>query len=162
MFHENESPLGATVSECISELEFISTIPKNHKPCYNSKTTISTSGWFVTLKRRWNNEKGEEGVLYVKKLLDSCDDIYHMCYEVESDDIQDLTNALGSSVLGFDNLIDTYSDQPKVKDDYIECKNKVLSILENIKSKGKLVKVEIPNTKPSFFGTINSTFIIPK
>ena len=75
----SEIPL--SIERCITELNFISSIKKGHKPLYNNKTTIEKSSWFVTLKRRWNGEKGENGIFHVNNVMSSCDLMYHMCCE---------------------------------------------------------------------------------
>ena len=170
------------ISECISLLNFISKIPKNHKPCYNSKTTVSKSGWLVTMRRRWYNEKGENGILYVTKILNRCDNHYRMCYDIESKDIKNLTTALRNSVIGFDNLIETYGDQGSMADDYTKCKERVIILCNNNNNNNnnlsdrenenkednenetELIPMVIPDNpiKSNFFSMNNITFMISK
>ena len=115
------------IDNCINELDFISSIPKNHKPCFKTKTTLSKNGWFVTAKRRWNGEKGEQGVIYVNKILDDCEIYYRTCilgsvgdnYDRDNNPILSmLLETLKNSVVGFENLINTYEDQKGVSKDY--------------------------------------------
>ncbi len=137
-----DHPVSFEISKCIENLEFISSIPENHKPYYNSKSTISTNSWFTTVRRRWGGEKGEEGIIHVNNLRDSCDHHYRMClkslngpvsekdYIIET--MQKLRTALDNSVIGFDNLINTYRDQKEVSDDYKESKKKVIALSKEI------------------------------
>lgn len=107
------------IQKCIELMNFVSTIPVNHKPCYNSSTSISIHGWLSTVRRRWNGEKGESGVKYVKSILggliisDITEDILPL--------LDELAAALLKSKDGFNNLIQTYIDQPDVSDGYNEC-----------------------------------------
>ena len=145
------------LSECIDNLDFISNIEPNHKPCFNTKTTIGSDSWFTTIRRRWSGEKGEKGVIHVNAILDSCDHHYRMCYNIRSgiesrdynirsgidlvgksnnnpnlDMMRDLSRALRNSIKGFDNLILTYKDQEKVAEIYTECKNRVIQLDRDI------------------------------
>ena len=65
----SEKNISFTIEDCISLLDFVSTIPSGHKPCYKTKTTVSKDAWFVTFKRRWNGEKGEYGIDHINKVL---------------------------------------------------------------------------------------------
>ena len=114
--------------ECIKVMKFISTIEIDYKPCFNSLTTINKNAWFTTLKRRWNGEKGEEGILYVNKILCSCDKLYRMCL-IERDVLLGLYE---DSVIGLDNLIITYSDQESVCDGYRKIKETVVDAITDI------------------------------
>lgn len=127
--------------KCISTLEFISSIPEGHKPCYNTQSTISKDAWFTTFRRRWGGEKGEYGIIHINKVLDSCDHHYRMCLnqggrgeEVNkiSSDLKELHTALVNSVIGFDNLIKTYKDQKEVLENYKECKQTVTNLIRKI------------------------------
>jgi len=129
------------LSKCIETLEFISKIPENHKPYYSSKTTIAKDAWFATTRRRLGGEKGENGIVHVNKILDSCDYHYRMCLQaINSEENKDtnletlrkIKRTLDESIKGFDNLINTYSDQSEVHNDYIKCKSKTNSISNNI------------------------------
>ena len=126
-----DTPDKLDLEECVSKLNFISNIPENNKPCYNTNTYISKNAWFVRIRRRWAGEEGEEGVEYVSKVLDSCDRIYRMC--LSQQDVNNLCLALENSVPGFDNLIKTYSDQSKVQKGYVECKKRVNELIHKIK-----------------------------
>ena len=126
------------IEDCISELEFISSVPKGHKPCYKTKTTVSAEGWFVTIRRRWNKEMGEYGIVHVNKVLSSCDLHYRMCIgnlgsSGNLEGLKELSDALTKSISGFDNLIETYKDQKKVSDDYNICKKTVIDLSKTIK-----------------------------
>lgn len=127
------SDISFSIDDCIKELDFVASIPPNHKPYYKSKTTIESKAWFATLKRRWNQEKGEYGVLHIEQILRSCDQHYQT--SVENDDydtLKMLSLALKKSLVGFDNLIQTYGDQPEVAKDYRKCKELVLEIHQDI------------------------------
>lgn len=118
------------LSECIEILEFIGSIPENHKPCYNTRTTIETNSWFTTVRRRWGGEKGEYGVVYVNNIIDSCDYYYNKALEtvVETKNTEILRLLKGSlikSISGIDNLIKTYSDQNIVSEDYKAIKTRI-------------------------------------
>ena len=136
----------------ISCLHFISTIPPNHKPCFNNQTIIEKTAWFATFRRRWNSEKGEDGVEFVKKILDSCDKCYRMCYNSA------LETALKNSRDGFLNLILTYSDQTEVSKGYTQCLNKLDSILNTYSGK-QLVKIVPKKDQKKFF---NSNLVLLK
>lgn len=161
------------IEDCIKELEFVSSIPKNHKPCFNTKTTISKNSWFVTAKRRWNGEKGEIGVIHISKIIDYCD-LYYRAHILGSvgdnyeNDINPifsvLLDSLNKSIKGFDNLLETYSDQENVYNDYKNCRNKVLKLInkldkffnnDNIMIKSLMVR----NPKSNFFNTDNIVFV---
>lgn len=122
-----------TYNECIDILIFISTIKPNDKPCYNTKTTIHKNAWFATLQRRWGGEKGEKGIVYINNVLDSCDKYYRMCLNKSGFNNNDiLLSALYDSLKGFDNLINTYSDQKTVADSYKNCKDKIIKFLSEV------------------------------
>lgn len=108
---------------CIKVMKFISTIKINHKPCFNSLTTIDKNAWFTTFKRRWSGEKGEKGILYFKEILCSCDKLYRMCIF----DVGDLLDLYQDSIPGIENLINTYPEQTTVCDGYKE----ILSIVKD-------------------------------
>ncbi len=126
------------IDDCISELDFISSIPSKHKPCYKTKTTITKGGWFVTIRRRWNGEMGEYGIIHVNKVLGSCDLHYRMCldklvadknYQPDKnykESMKKLSAALKKSIIGFNNLIETYNDQEQI--DYKTCKTKAVEL----------------------------------
>jgi hypothetical protein len=126
--------------ETIRELEFISKIEENKKPLYNTKNTISKNAWFVTIRRRFAEEKGEKGIIHVNRVLDSCDLYYRMCLSDKNNmllpnilsNLSLLKTALESSVSGFDNLIKTYSDQETVHKDYKLCKDRVIDLYQCI------------------------------
>jgi hypothetical protein len=169
-------------TECISVLNFISKIPKDHKPCYNSLTTISKNAWFTTVRRRLGGEKGEYGVVYVNKILDSCDHHYRMCLnksefkseeedtfsdllDLDQDiDLYNLCDILKQSIIGLDNLTDTYLDQPTVSNDYKKCKSKAKTLIGQIEeylSEGEnnpvivsMIQTNKPENK-SFFSSDN-------
>ena len=115
-------------NECIKVMKFISSIEIDYKPCFNSFTVINKNSWFTTLKRRWNGEKGEEGILYVNKILCSCDKLYRMCL-IERDVLLGLYE---DSVVGLDNLIITYSDQESVCDGYRKIKETVVDSIKDL------------------------------
>ncbi len=137
----SDSSISFKWEECISNLEFIYSIPKGHKPYYNTKSTISINSWFTTVRRRWSGEKGEYGIFHVKKVLGSCDNHYRMCLKQlencnSDEDIMDITldmqqlhTALTNSLEGFCNLLLTYKDQGDVLDNYTLCKNKVIDLI---------------------------------
>ena len=137
-----DHPVSFEISKCIENLEFILSIPKNHKPYYNSKSTISKNSWFTTVRRRWGGEKGEYGIIHVNKVICSCDRHYRMCLkslngpvsekDYITETIQNLYTALYNSVVGFDRLINTYNDQKEVSDDYKESKKKVIALSKEI------------------------------
>ena len=123
----------------ISKLNFISNIPENSKPCYNTDTYISKNAWFVKFRRRWAGEEGVDGLEYITKILDSCDQIYRMCLQkltINSlciiDDLKNLHTALKNSEQGFENLVKTYSDQKKVMTGYNNCKTKSMELAKKI------------------------------
>jgi len=153
------------LSECISVLNFISTIEPNYKPCYKTKSVISKDAWWVTIRRRWNSEKGEEGILYVDKIMCSCDSQYHMCLENTEKNIDELYSSLKKSISGFSNLVSTYNDQKDVSDSYNNLKDKVLKLMTDIKpakpvkKKPILISVSTDTLKSKFFTTGNIKFL---
>ncbi len=156
------------LSECISVLNFISTIEPNYKPCYKTKSVISKDAWWVTIRRRWNSEKGEEGILYVDKIMCSCDSQYHMCLEntEKNGKIGELYSSLKKSISGFSNLVSTYNDQKDVSDSYDNLKNKVLKLMADIKpakpvkKKPILISVSTDTLRSKFFTTCNIKFLV--
>jgi len=126
--------------ETIRDLEFISKIEENQKPLYNTKNTIAKNAWFVTIRRRFAEEKGEKGIIHVNRVLDSCDLYYRMCLSDKNNmllpnllsNLSLLKLSLESSVPGFNNLINTYSDQEKVCKDYKLCKERVIDLYQCI------------------------------
>ena len=134
--------VSVSITECISEMEFISSIPKGHKPCYKTKSTIASDSWFVTARRRWNKEKGENGIIHVKEVLNSCDLHYRMCINNgDTKSMNQLMAALKNSVIGFDNLIETYKDQTNIGDQYKNCKDKVILLCNNINNYINKIKI---------------------
>jgi len=128
-----DTPDSFDLDSCVSKLNFISTIPENNKPCYNTNTYISKNAWFVRIRRRWAGEEGQEGVDYVNKVLDSCDRNYRMCLNSENNaNLTKLRTALKNSVPGFDNLIRTYSDQKSVEEGYQKCKIRVTELIQSV------------------------------
>jgi len=124
--------------QCVSDLEFIFSIPAGHKPCYSSQTSIDKNAWFATIRRRWESEKGEYGIIYVTNVLDSCDNYYRMClnqdsrYDNNMENLAILRTAINNAIMGFDRLIETYEDQGNVKEGYQHCKTKANDISNNI------------------------------
>lgn len=138
-----------TINQCIDILKFISTIKPNHKPYYHTKTSISINSWFVTIKRRLNGEKGENGVDFFKNIIESCYHHYNICLEIsEINILKDLKYHLIKSIDGIDNLIDTYNDQTYISNEYNHCKKQVKNLI------GKIEKTN----KKSFFTTSNVNF----
>jgi len=150
-----EQSISDKIRNYISVLDFISTIPKGHKPCYKTKTTIPKDSWFVTIKRRWNGEKGEYGVEYITEILNDCEYILNEIRD--SEDISELARSLSKSLKGFDKLIETYNDQKGVENSYKECKEIVEKLLINI-NEAENKKNSIKTVK-SFFNTTNVRFI---
>ena len=164
-----------SIDECIKELEFVASIPPNHKPYYRSKTTIEKGAWFATFNRRWNQEKGEKGVIHIKEILSSCD-LHYRTY-METDDYETLkmlSLGLKKSLIGFDNLIETYSDQLEVANDYKKCKELAIEIHQDIddllmgslntsenatSEENCLISVAVPE-KSSFFNTEGVKFML--
>lgn len=135
-------------------LEFISKIPKGAKPCYSNRSLTYTDQWFVTLRRRWNGEKGEKGVIHVKRLLDSCDKYYRMC-NLDGFGISDcdkLRTLLYESIQGLNNLVHTYliDEQKNVSDDYQKCIDRAKHIIRGIEY--KIVEIETHIKNKGFFG----------
>lgn len=170
------SSISLSIDECIKELEFVASIPPNHKPYYKSKTTIERGAWFATINRRWNHEKGEYGIIHIKEVLNSCD-LHYQTYSNngdidDGDSLKNLSMALKKSVTGFDNLIKTYSDQPEVSNDYKTCRNNVIKIYGDIddfligplldscdSQSDDLISVAVPD-KPAFFNTGGVKFML--
>src|SRR5581483_12357753 len=100
----------------LDEWRFISTINKGEKPCYNDKTKINVSEWFVTWRRRYKGEKGEKGVLYMQNLLENT----NKYLELYKDGNKLLLEVLNSSIIGINNLVYTYQmeEQEHVSKDY--------------------------------------------
>ena len=111
-------------------------------------------------------EKGEYGIVYVNKILDSCDYHYRMCLQssLSSDNKNDaidtlrkLKDALSSSLKGFDNLIITYKDQNEVSKDYDECKNRVnnmiLGIIHDIKQLTTICDISVAHSDPDDYNS---------
>ena len=118
------------ITECISVLKFISDIKQGEKPCYFSKTVISKNEWFGTIKRRWNGEKGENGIVYVNKILDRCEHYCRMCMnESVYSTLKQLIESLEFSLVGINNLITTYNDQTDVRRDYMEIRFRIVAII---------------------------------
>ncbi len=117
----------------LENLDFISKIPKNTKPCFSTKSLIHTDEWFVTFRRRLKGEMGEMGVLYVNKLLNSCDKYYRMCKL----DSNILKKALIKSLQGLQNLSHTYKKdkQHSVSESYNNCYNQVIKLINKINEK---------------------------
>lgn len=131
--------------ELIIELKFISKIPENHKPCFNSFTTIDKSSWFVTIKRRLSGEKGESGVKRVNDILNSCDSIYRMCNQINTkiklteqeylefeDSLNLLVDNLSLSLNGLNNLVETYKDQKHISNSYINMISRVKNLINDL------------------------------
>tara|TARA_R110001599_G_scaffold244648_2_gene444674 strand:+ start:2341 stop:2712 length:372 start_codon:yes stop_codon:yes gene_type:complete len=108
-----------------TEWEFIASIPKNTKPCFNDKTLVQTGEWFVTFKRRYKGEKGERGILHVENLI----------RETEKDP-GPVKNLLPRALIGLQNLVSTYKSdgQIEVSQNYQRCIHKVETILKKKKS----------------------------
>ena len=124
-----------SIRECINILKFIANLPENHKPCYNTLTSIDKNAWMVTFRRRWKREKGERGTEYIHKILDSCHNHYQDCLNREMIDqhtIDLLLQCLNNSLSGFNNLIETYNDQDNIRVAYVECKVKVNKLIKDI------------------------------
>jgi len=107
----------------IRELRFISSIPANAKPCFKDHTIMSDNEWFVTLKRRWlKREGGDDGIIHVNNIFNICDNIYS---NLSIDNIIMIKKELENCKPGLHNLINTYTDQRKVRDGYYKCVERV-------------------------------------
>ena len=162
----SEKNISYNIDKCLLILNFILTIPKGHKPCYKTKTTINKNEWFVTIKRRWNGEKGEYGIDYVNKILSSCDMYYRMClnndFNNNLEKLKILSETLKISVNGFNNLIITYSDQQTVYNYYKHCIDSVTKLYNTIDKKLTVINKlnnRLNNDKTGFFNNKNITYI---
>ena len=179
-----------TLADCLTELEFISSIPPNHKPLYGSKRTVHKDAWFTTFKRRWNGEKGEYAVIHVKEVLNSCDQYYRMFLDNVADnilenpsgaDLKALSVSLKKTISGFDNLIKTYEDQKDVAKEYEKHKAVTIQLYQDIdtysgrnsksisdksdlseeESEVALIPLVSQNSNTSFFNTDGIKFMLP-
>lgn len=119
------------------EWEFIGIIPKNSKPCFNDKTFTTPDEWFATIKRRYKGEKGEKGVIYLEKLIETT-----RFYKKD----KNLINLLEKSIKGIENLSETYrkDNQIEVSENYKKCISKVKDIISDVE-KGKKFFRYVPN-----------------
>lgn len=150
------------IDNIFKDLDFISNIKKGEKPCFSDKTCISTNEWFPKLKRRWKNEMGEKGVIYVDTLLNSTSSYVHIYSsqvfdldnkEEEKDKIKVMREKLVGSLVGLHNLVYTYKieNQVSVSEDYMKATKKVESIILEID--------EIIKKFSSSFNDISSTSV---
>ena len=119
----------------IDELAFVSSIPPKAKPCFRDKSLIFSNEWFCTLRRRWKGEKGEDGCVYLNDILNSCDNFYRMCDNL--DQLKEMKKLLDSSVVGIENVVKTYfqDSQNNVSKNYSKCSEKCKVISKNISVK---------------------------
>jgi len=119
----------------IKEWKFIAGIPPNSKPCYIDKCYFSTSDWFLTLRRRWKNEKGEKGVTYVENLIELTKLIEIGLKEIEE------------ALVGLENLVNTYKNdgQCEVAEGYEKCIEEIKKLIDQRQRQPK------PKMKPGFF-----------
>lgn len=90
------------------EWTFIASIPIGYKPCFGDKTLIKTNEWFVSLRRQLKNETGENGVIYVGKLLDQTINYIKNKQEGEEHELSKIRDLLFEGDVGLINLIKTY------------------------------------------------------
>ena len=150
---DNRPSNTSKLKEYIKTFDFISTLNKGDKPCFNDNSIIDIDAWFVTFRRRLKGERGEHGVIHIRNILDSCDNSYRMCRKDEINILKSLRNSLDNSRQGFHNLIYTYSDQKYVKKGYSDCLKQVIKLIINL---DKYID-ELQNNKPRFFGTYPTT-----
>ena len=112
------------LEDLLEDLEFISNIPPNAKPNFSDKTYTSTSEWFSTFKRRYKNEKGEYGVIYVENLIDKLENVN------SSSKILSRT-LLEKTVIGLNNIIYTYKKdgQKEVAENYEKSKKRIEKLI---------------------------------
>ena len=111
------------LKEIITDLEFISKIPKGYKPNFSDKSLVDTADWFSTIKRRYKGEQGERGVIYVNSLLTQIEN---------SSDISTLQSHLLLAKIGLENLAYTYriDQQIQVSNDYLMCCEKINKLIK--------------------------------
>ena len=112
--------------EVSKEWEFIASIPKDAKPCFNDKTFVKTDEWFVTLKRRYKGEKAEKGIIFLENLIRKSENVDQ--------------KLLQRAIIGINNLVYTYKKdgQLEISKNYEEC----------------IKKIEKMKKSKNFFGTI--------
>lgn len=129
------------------EWEFVKSIPINSKPCFYSKTFIGVNDWFVTLRRRWNGEKGEKGVVYLENLINTTMKILES-ENISTDELKKMKKLLEESILGLNNLVCTYTidNQKSVAEEY----GKIIKNVKNIVTEIDLIISK--RNKGTFFG----------
>jgi len=120
------------LNNILEDWEFIKSIPKGVKPCFNDKTFINVNEWFVTFKRRMKGEIGEKGVIYVNSLIESTSNYYKNITDMNS--LRKIKDILIESLLGLENLVYTYKVdlQENVSKDYKNCILKIQKIINEI------------------------------
>lgn len=148
-----------SITKIKPELEFIASISANHKPCFSTKTTIDKNSWLVTLKRRWNGEKGEKGVKYIADILKECNQIRNYCTDLQpkeclelkssncikmtediseelfkefEETINDFIDILTCSCRGLAKLVDTYNDQKNISKQYAQIRFQMIQIINDL------------------------------
>ena len=119
------------LKDILTDLEFLSTISKNVKPNFSDKSFTSTSEWFSTLKRRYKNEKGERGVIYIENLVDNINKIYKT---LDNLSVKNLKCALIKASIGLNNIIYTYKteNQQEVANNYSKSLERMTKIINEI------------------------------
>ena len=124
----------------ISELEFIASIPKDAKPCFESHTVLSAQSWVVTPVARslWYGEGRKTGLNHVLSVLGMAGLYYLTCEDVER--LEKLASLLHESMKGLSNIRSTYKNDPIIYQgyDHLVCYT-VQLLMYNINSKLKLM-----------------------
>lgn len=112
--------------------EFIASIPKDAKPCFNDKTFVSINEWFVTFKRRYKGEKAEKGLEYIENIIEKTKK-----YNIDKSILQ-------KSIIGINNLVYTYKKdgQVDVSKKYEKCIDKIEKLIKNKNFFGTIPKIE--------------------
>lgn len=121
--------------ELFIEWDFIASLNKNEKPCFNDRTKININEWFVTWRRRYKGEKGEKGIIYVKNLIAITREYIEKIEDM--DEINLLMNVLERSLIGLNNVIYTYEidNQIPVAEEYTKFNEMIKQLLKNCQEK---------------------------
>ena len=105
------------LTNILIRLNFISSIKIGDKVCVKTLTLVSKSSWIGALFRYWTDETRDSTIIELKNLSE---DVRRISRYITIDHLNVLHEAVNKSVMGVNNLIQTYSKDTKMMKQLLE------------------------------------------
>ena len=100
------------LDDLLTELEFLSQIIQDKKPCMNDMTLVDSTSWFGAFKRYISGETRDKVINGVKKIVDKA--IESIQTHKDNEFLSLIINKLSQARQGIETLALTYKNDPKM------------------------------------------------